>query len=160
MDKHKKEKKHKMEKNLIDIEKYLTAPGICECGASYIYYGLGVYKCEGCESEFKNEYAIVRDFVDKYGTNYSIVEIAEMTKVSKAIIDLFIRDGRFITVQKQKLCLICREPIISGTYCNRCALRQINDSFEKKDKKLSSGVLNSDMGGKMHHGKKSEKYDK
>lgn len=157
--KDKKGKNNKIERLLIDVEKYLSTPEICKCGKNYSYYGLGVYKCDGCGAEFKNEYAIVRDFVDEYGTNYSIIEIAEMTKVSKAVIDLFVRDGKFVTVEKQRMCLICREPIISGTYCNRCALRQIEKSFERKDRKFSSGVLNADMGGKMHHGKKSDKYE-
>lgn len=146
-----------IEKILIDVKKYLSMPAQCECGGQYIYQGLGNYKCEFCGSIYKNEYAIVRDFVDKYGTNYSIFEIAEMTNVPKRIIDLFVKDGKFIAVPKQRMCIICKEPIESGTYCNRCALRQIQDSFDTKRRPISSGLVQKDMRGEMHYGRNADK---
>ncbi len=148
-----------IEQKLIDINQYLTCPGECKCGGKYVYHGLGTYECENCGTIFKNEYGIVRDFVDKYGTNYSIFEIAEKTGVPKRIIDLFIKDGKFITVEKQKVCIICHQPIESGVYCNKCALRQIQSSFENNRKKLSSGVRAQDMKGEMHYGKRAEMYE-
>lgn len=139
----------------VDIDKQLKTPEGCECGGSFEYVGLGVYKCSNCGNIFKNEYAIIRDFVDKYGTNYSILEISEMTGIEKRLIDLFIKDGKFVTVEKQRVCIICHQPIPSGIYCNRCALTQISDSMEENRRKnMSSSIRNVDMQGMMHHEKK------
>lgn len=140
-----------LEQGLVDIDKYLKKPGLCECGNNYTYEGLGVYKCEHCGSVFKNEYATVRDFVDKYGTNYSILEIAEMTGVEKKLIDMFVKDGKFDRVEKQRVCIVCHQPIQSGMYCSRCALSQISNSMDENHrKKMSSGVMTGDMKGTMH----------
>lgn len=156
-------KEKKLEPMLIDIDKYLESPDDNDCGCgdtSYIYRGLGIYECENCGKIFKNEYARVRDCVDEYGTNLSMFEISDKTGVPKRIIDLFVKDGRFVEVEKQRICKICKEPIDSGMYCNRCALRQIEKSFEEKTKKkFSSSVLNSgDMRGTMHIGKRVESF--
>ncbi len=149
-----------LEQGLIDINKYLTTPGECECGADFVYHGLGTYVCESCGAVFKNEYGIVRDFVDKYGTNYSKIEIAEMTGVPKRIIDLFVKDGKFIEVEKQRMCIVCRQPIKSGIYCKRCALVQIEDSMEQHHRKIKSGLKNPDMQGEMHYGKWAQQNEK
>lgn len=141
-----------IEQILIEVEAMLTKPGKCQCGEEYEYKGLGVYKCPGCKNIFKNEYAIVRDFVDEYGTNYSIIEIAEKTNVPKRLIDLFVKDGRFDTVKKQKKCIICHTPIGKGQYCNRCALRQIKGEMDNDRNRRIAGVIreNKDMKGEMH----------
>ena len=60
----------------------LGMPTKCECGGKYSYKGLGFYVCDGCGKEYLNEYAKVREFIDVYGTNYSILEISERTGVS------------------------------------------------------------------------------
>ena len=92
------------------------------------------------------------DFVDEYGTNYNMVEIAERTKVPKRLIDLFVKDGRFDTVKKQKKCRICHSPISKGIYCNRCALRQIKDEMDSDRRRNITGVMkqDQDMKGEMH----------
>lgn len=145
-------KEKEVEKLLIEVESLLTKPEKCPCGEDYEYIGLGVYKCPRCKSVFKNEYGRVRDFVDEYGTNYNMVEIAEMTKVPKRLIDLFVKDGRFDTVKKQKKCRICHSPISKGVYCNRCALRQIKDEMDSDRRRNITGVMkqDQDMKGEMH----------
>lgn len=146
-----------LEQGLINLDKYLKSPGMCECGNSYTYVGLGEYKCSNCGNVFKNEYALVREFVDKYGTNYSIMEIAAMTGVSKKLIDMFIKDGKFLTVERQRVCIICHEPIQSGVYCKKCALMQIDNSLDESRanrKKMSGTIRTEDMKGSMHHGRK------
>lgn len=146
-----------LEQELLNIESYMKTPGVCECGSEYTYAGLGEYKCMQCGRTFKNEYALVRDFVDKYGTNYSILEIAEMTGVNKKLINMFIKDGRFDTVEKQKKCIICHQPIDSGVYCKKCALIQIDSSLdESRDnrRKMAGTLHNEDMQGTMRHGRK------
>ena len=147
----------KAEEGLIDIDKYLSKPGNCSCGQGMKYVGLGIYRCENCGDEFKNEYGIIRDFVDKYGTTYSILEIADLTGVPKRIIDLFIRDGKFAKAAKQRVCCVCHKPIESGMYCNVCALRQIGDAMDNDRKKLSGSLRrNSEMEGIMHYRKGKE----
>lgn len=157
----KKEKKEikGLEQGLLNIDRYMKAPGVCECGNEYTYVGLGEYKCAHCGKIFKNEYALVREFIDKYGTNYSIMEIAAMTGVNKKLIDMFIKDGRFDPVDKQKMCIICHQPIDSGVYCNRCALLQIDNSMEEsrgQRKKMTGTLHNEDLKGTMRHGRKVE----
>lgn len=146
-----KSKDSDIEKILIEVESMLTKPNTCECGIKFEYQGLGVYKCPRCRNIYKNEYAKVRDFVDEHGTNYNMTEIAEITNVPKRLIELFVKDGRFDTVKKQKKCEICRTPITKGHYCNRCALREIKDEMNN-DKKKIVGVIreNKDMKGEMH----------
>lgn len=147
-----------IEEILLNVEAFLTKPTLCKCGYTFKYQGLGVYKCEHCGEIFKNEYAKVRDFVDEYGTNYNILEIAEQTGVSKRLIDMFIKDKRFDTVKKQKKCIVCKTPIEKGQYCNRCALIQIQDEMDAEHKKMLSMVVRSgDMKGEMHFIKKDKK---
>lgn len=146
-----------IEQGLINLDKYLKSPGKCECGNNYTYVGLGEYRCSHCGNVFKNEYAIVREFVDKYGTNYSIMEIAAITGVSKKLIDMFVKDGKFLTVERQRTCIVCRQPIESGVYCKKCALMQIDNSLDESraQRKMMSGTIrNEDMKGSMHHGRK------
>ena len=144
--------KNDIEEVLINVEAYLTKPGLCKCGEKYTYEGLGVYRCKNCNSVFKNEYALVRDFVDENGTNYNILEISEKTGVPKRVIDVFIKDKRFMTVKKQRTCKICKAPIEKGNYCNKCALKQLQESFyEENYPKFSSRVVNNDMKGTMHY---------
>ena len=148
-----------LEQGLLNLDRYMKNPGVCECGNEYTYMGLGEYKCAYCGKTFKNEYALVREFVDKYGTNYSILEIAAMTGVNKKLIDMFIKDGRFITVERQKMCIICHQPIDSGVYCKKCALIQIDSSLDesKEQRKNLTGTLhNEDMKGTMRHGRRIE----
>ena len=159
MNKNKKEKNEieGLEQGLLNLERYMKSPDVCECGNEYTYMGLGEYKCMYCGKTFKNEYALVREFVDKYGANYSILEIASMTGVSKKLIDMFVKEGRFITVEKQKTCIICHQPIDSGVYCKKCALIQIDSSLdESRDnrKKMAGTLHNEDMLGTMRHGRK------
>lgn len=146
-----------LEQGLVNLDKYLKTPGVCECGNKYTYIGLGEYKCENCGRVFKNEYAIIREFVDKYGTNYSIIEISAMTGVSKKLIDMFVKEGKFTTVDRQRECIICHQPIDSGVYCKKCALMQIDNSLEESraQRKMMSGTMkNDDMKGLMRHGRK------
>lgn len=158
-----KYKEHKLEPMLIDVDRYLTSPDECECEceeSNFVYKGLGLYVCQGCGMIFKNEYGRVRDCVDEYGTTLSTFEIAEKTNVSRHIIELFIKDGRFVEVEKQRVCRVCKQPIDAGMYCNKCALRQIEDSFEEKvHRKFSSGVrMSGDMTGEMHTKKQVESF--
>ncbi len=153
------DKEKSIEAILVDLESKLLKPDTCECGEQYQYEGLGIYKCGMCGSIFKNEYAIVRDFVDEYGTNYNIQEISERTGVPKRLIDLFVKDGRFLEVKKQKLCKFCKVPIVTGHYCNRCALLQIKEGLERDHppKTLQSSVgLSGNMAGEMHHLRKED----
>ena len=146
-----------LELGITNLDRYLKTPGICECGNNYTYVGLGEYKCEHCGRVFKNEYAIVREFVDKYGTNYSIIEISEKTGISKKLIDMFVKDGKFTTVDRQRECIICHQPIDSGVYCKRCALLQTDNSLEENrvQRKMMSGTIrNEDMKGLMRYGRK------
>lgn len=160
MEKQKRAKIKGLEQGLIDVEKYLSTPGQCDCGGDFVYEGLGRYKCDHCGKIFENEYAIIRNFVDKHGTNYSILEISELTGVSRKFIDWFVRDGRFIPVEKQRTCMICHEPIASGFYCNRCALREQNREYEeKRNRNLMSGVRNPKMDAIMHYSKRENDYD-
>jgi predicted amidophosphoribosyltransferase len=136
-------------------ELFLSRPGKCECGEEFSYVGLGTYRCEHCGREFKNEYARVRDFVEKHGNNYSILEIAEQTKVSKKVIDMFVEEGKFNTVERVKRCSECGKPIGHGNYCDTCGLRILKT--KSVDKKIQ-GVLreNMDLKGQMHHFKKDK----
>lgn len=145
-----KSKENETEEVLLDVEAYLTKPEKCECGEDYVYEGLGKYKCKRCGSEFLNEYGRVREFVDKYGSNYSMFEISEITKVPKRLIDIFIKDGRFETIKRQRKCIICHTPIEKGQYCNKCALLQINDELNKESHIHGSINVQQDMKGTMH----------
>ena len=73
-----------IEQNLIDVEALLRKPEQCSCGEKFQYTGLGHYQCPRCKSTFRNEYAIVRDFIDEFGSAYSILEIAERTGVPRS----------------------------------------------------------------------------
>lgn len=148
-----KSRENDIEKMLLEVESLLAKPDKCLCGEDFEYCGLGIYKCKHCGKEFKNEYGRVRDFVDENGTNYNIEEIAAMTNVPRKLINLFIKDGRFDTVKKQKRCMICRNPIEKGQYCNRCALKQIKDGFDNDNRKKMHGVMRDagDMKGEMHY---------
>lgn len=139
------------EKHLLEIEALLTKPGKCKCGNDFEYEGLGTYRCQRCMDVYKNEYAIIRDFVDEYGTNYSIYEISRMTNVSKRLIDLFIKDGRFEAVKKQPKCRNCKAIIERGMYCNRCALLQIDGEIKRT--RHVSGRIKEDnsMKGEMRY---------
>lgn len=150
--KHADDKAEYVEKLLIEVDAFLTKPDRCLCGNDYEYVGLGAYRCPRCHSVFKNEYGRVRDFVDEYGTNYNMSEISEMTKVPKKLIDLFVRDGRFDTVKKQKKCRVCHSPISKGQYCNKCALRQIKNEMDSDKRRNITGIVNNtdDMKGEMH----------
>lgn len=141
-----------LEQGMIDMEKYLSEPDECSCGGRFTYEGLGRYRCDRCGKIFENEYAIVRNFLDIHGSTYSILEISEMTGVPRKFIDWFVKEGRFIPVEKQRSCIICHQPITAGLYCNRCALREQNEAYEERRKKnLTSGVKNHDMDAVMHH---------
>lgn len=141
-----------LEDTLVDIGSLLTRPGMCSCGDEFEYRGLGCYVCPRCRNTFKNEYAIVRDFVDEYGNAYSILEISERTGVPKKLIDLFVKDNKFEMVKKQRRCRICRVPIEKGYYCSQCALLQIHDQIDSDRRKiLGSGTRDADMEGKMHY---------
>lgn len=144
---------------LIDVDNYLKKPGLCECGNAYTYQGLGRYQCEHCGNVFLNEYGTVREFVEKYGTNYSILEIAEMTGVSKKLIDMFVRDGKFIEVERQRMCIVCHQPIDSGLYCKRCALQQIGNDMEenRRNRNIMGSLKNENMRGTMHHGRRQDR---
>ena len=157
----KDDKKQDIESALLDIATMLTKPGNCSCGEAFSYTGLGTYICKRCRSSFKNEYAKVRDFVDEFGTNYNIYEISKKTGVPKWLIDLFIKDGRFDTVKKQKRCRECKCPIEKGLYCNRCALRQINDEMQNDSRRHMTGSIrtNENMKGEMHYINKSNPED-
>jgi hypothetical protein len=144
------------EKALLEIKSLLSKPGKCFCGSDYEYVGLGTYKCRFCSAVFKNEYAIVRDFVDEYGTSYSIYEISKKTNVSKRLIDLFVKDGRFETVKKQPRCRNCKTPIDKGMYCNRCALLKIHNEIHEPKRFVSGVRQNDDMQGEMHYIHKKE----
>lgn len=151
--KHKESERQNIEKMLIEVESLLTKPDKCLCGEDFEYKGLGVYKCKRCGMEYKNEYGRVRDFVDVNGTSYNMDEIAKMTNVPRKLINLFVRDGRFDTVKKQKRCKVCHNPIEKGEYCNRCALRQIKDGIDNDNRKQFVGVMRDvgDMKGEMHY---------
>lgn len=151
LDKTKANNTNDVEEILLNLEAYLSKPTVCTCGGLFVYKGLGVYICKECNEVFKNEYAKVRDFVDEYGTEYNILEIAEKTGVKKHLIDIFIKQGKFETVKTQKRCRLCREPISKGIYCNKCALRQIQDQMDEEHKKKIIGSIRSgDMKGQMH----------
>ena len=141
-----------IEQNLIDVEALLRKPEQCSCGEKFQYTGLGHYQCPRCKSTFRNEYAIVRDFIDEFGSAYSILEIAERTGVPKRLIDLFVKDKRFNLVKKQRRCRNCKQPIEKGFYCNKCALLQIhNEMAEDRRRIMGSGTKDADMEGKMHY---------
>lgn len=151
-ERHAQENKDKdVEEVLIDVEAYLTKPGKCQCGEEYTYAGLGRYVCKRCHSEFLNEYGRVREFVDKYGTNYNMLEVAEITKVPKRLIDIFVKDGRFDTVKRQRRCAVCHNPIDKGQYCNKCALRQIKEQLDTPKHVMGSIHVQDDMKGAMHY---------
>ena len=140
------------EKIRLEIDMLLSKPDTCKCGSEFEYAGLGMYKCRMCTEKFKNEYAIIRDFVDTYGTSYSVYEISDITNVPRRLIDLFIRDGRFTVVTKQPRCRECNILIERGLYCRRCALIQTgNTSTVKKQKKIRGIARPVDnMQGEMH----------
>ncbi len=148
----KRTKDKDIEEVLIDVEVLLTTPEVCQCGGEFEYKGLGDYECKICHGKFQNEYGVVRDFVDEYGTNYNIIEIAERTGVPKRLIDMFIKDQRFKTVKKQRKCRVCRSPIEKGHYCNKCALRQIKEEIESDNKRNIVGSLakRESMKGEMY----------
>lgn len=139
-----------LEKILANADYLLSKPGTCQCGGEYKYIGLGNYKCTECGNIFQNEYAKVRDFVEKNGNRYNIMEIAEETKVSKRVIDLFINEGKFSTVEQVRKCRECGSVITTGTYCSRCSLRKMQENITTT--KNIQGVYreNGDMKGKMH----------
>lgn len=141
-----------VERTLMEIEHLMTKPGRCECGSEYEYKGLGHYECPRCRRRFLNEYGKVRDFVDEYGSAYSLLEIAEKTGVQKRLIDLFVKDKRFDLVKTKRRCKGCKEPIDKGTYCNKCALLQIKHEIHQGHGNIvGSGAKDADMDGKMHH---------
>ena len=146
---------------LINVDAFLSKPGECSCGGNFEYVGLGRYVCPRCRNEFKNEYAIVRDFVDEYGNAYSILEICEKPGVTKNLIDLFVKDKRFDLVRKQRRCRNCRQPIEKGYYCSKCALLQLSNEMNSEIRKiLGSGTKDMEMDGKMHYLSKGKEEKK
>jgi len=129
----------------------LGMPTKCECGGRYSYKGLGVYVCDGCGKEFLNEYAKVREFIDVYGTNYSILEISEQTGVSKKMIDLFVNEGKFAMVERTRRCINCGSPVTSGDLCDRCKLLKPTDDPTPKKQMFGYSRNNYDERGKMHY---------
>jgi len=119
----------------------LSKPGLCKCGFEYSYTGLGHYKCEHCGDVFLDEYGKIREFIDQYGSTYSLYDISTKTGVSKKFIDAFVQQGRFSEVSRVNKCAKCGKIIHKGTYCEQCTFS--GEQYEEKRAKFAS-MLNKD----------------
>lgn len=130
----------------------LSTPDKCiRCRKDYVYDGLGKYVCEKCGDVFLDEYGKVREFIDEHGSAYSIVEISEMTGVSRRYIDAFIREGKFDKVNRVRRCKKCGELIETGEYCRQCTLRGIQDEMSGSRSRYTGMLKQDNVKGEMHY---------
>lgn len=130
----------------------LSKPGLClRCRKEYTYAGLGKYICEKCGDVFLDEYGKVREFVDEYGSAYSILDISLKTGVPKKYIDIFIKEGRFDKVNRVRRCKKCGDIIETGDLCRQCMLKELKNASTDDKVKITSMVRQDNLQGEMHY---------
>lgn len=147
-----------------DVESYLklnrkffSDPVECdECGGKLDYQGLGSFICQSCKYVMKNDYGKVREFVEKHGNEFSMVEIAEQTGVSYSVIKELVKAGKFDTVPRQKRCKECKRPITKGDMCDECIRLKLREAVANTPKR-SILVRTNEEKASMHYLKKDKK---
>ena len=94
-----------------------------KCGEAYVYKSLGVYECPKCGYVEKDEYALVREYIEANGAASSVT-ISAATGVPIARINQLLRNGK-LEIQMNLLffikCENCSTDIRFGRFCPACA---------------------------------------
>ena len=114
-----------MDKKLTDLNRPTHCP---RCNVAYNYKSLGVYECPKCGLTEKDDYARIRDFLEKNGPS-SAVMISNATGIPVSRINELLRDGRLEIPNESPLfikCENCRTDIRFGRFCPACAAKLSN----------------------------------
>ena len=102
--------------------------------------------CPTCEKIEEEVFDRVRKYIED-NPECSLHELARETKTSAKLIIQYIKDGRLIIsegMQGEITCEKCYKPIVSGHYCEACALevnKTINSLFSKKLEIKNTGIM-------------------
>jgi len=132
------------EQNLYNKPEYCR-----KCHGEMVFVGLGEYKCDKCGFLDYDDYGIVRNYLEIH-KNATAGEVSVMTGVSQSTINQMLRNERFNVAENSKVylkCVGCGADIITGKYCNTCAmlakateLKKKKSEEAQKHKELMSGV--------------------
>jgi flagellar operon protein (TIGR03826 family) len=90
--------------------------------------------CPHCVKEDEDTFEIVRTYVKEH-MHCSMKELSEETHVSVKRITQFIRDGRLeisMGMAGEIVCTQCGRPILTGRFCEKCAMDIKMTALEKK----------------------------
>ena len=99
-----------------------------QCGAKLKYMAMGDYLCPECGLEQKDDYGIVREYLDEHGPTPALVIEAE-TGVPRLIIEDFLRKGRLEINDNSPIflkCELCGKDIKFGRICPVCAKNKVS----------------------------------
>ena len=110
-----------------------------KCGEAMKYKGLGEYVCENCLISEFDDYGKVRNYIDEH-KGATALEIENATGVSQKAIRNLLREERIEVAQNSKVfikCDRCGANILSGRYCDKCALLVKHITQEKTERRNS-----------------------
>ncbi len=96
-----------------------------KCGEAYVYKSLGVYECPKCGYVEKDEYALVREYIEANGAASSVT-ISAATGVPIARINQLLRNGKLEIPNESPVfikCENCGTDIRFGRFCPACAAK-------------------------------------
>jgi len=95
--------------------------GIINCKAcGIVCLDNASHRCPDCQQELQQSEERVREYLEDYpGT--SLDEVHKATRVPRQIIMEMIRNNRILTGLMSYPCENCREPIVQGRICGKCA---------------------------------------
>lgn len=104
------------------------------CGKVFMYVSKRV--CPSCQKEMDEIFEKVRVYV-KAHPGATVVEIAEALDLDEALVNEFVREGRFDRVEGAITftCERCGKPTHRGRFCEQCASsldREIRGALPKK----------------------------
>jgi flagellar operon protein (TIGR03826 family) len=116
------------------------------CGNLFVYSFKNM--CPDCIKKDEDDFKKVRGYIYK-NPNATIEEISEKTEIDTKKVLEFLRDGRLVLKHSNNLltCEICKQPILTGKYCDRCA-KTVKTKLETAAKKSLN--TREDMSGKIH----------
>lgn len=118
------------------------------------FQSLGSKICPKCLDKIEDDLVVIRDYLYDNPGNIGTEKLAKDTGVSRKAIAHLIETGRLEFRQNISTgyCSVCREPIYSGTLCEKCAAKVMEDMNKTlptppaQEKKKTS----ERPGGKMH----------